>query len=94
MLPPATSGARRLIAVGGAALMVLAILVGGLMVCASRQIDPSCDPGELVTEQAWQILFWHAGSEVAHDDVDLAPGVLVRVEREAQLQRERADDRE
>ena len=48
VLPPATSGARRLIAVGGAALMVLAILVGGLMVWASRQIDPSGDPGELV----------------------------------------------
>ncbi len=48
MLPPATSGGRRLLAVGGASLMVLAILVGGLLVWASRQVDPSGEPGALV----------------------------------------------
>jgi UPF0755 protein len=48
VLPPPTSGGRKLLAVGGAALMVLAILIGGLMVWASRQVDPSGDPGELV----------------------------------------------
>ena len=49
VLPPATSGGRRLLAVGGAALMVLAILVGGLLVWASRQVDPSGEPGEIVS---------------------------------------------
>ncbi len=48
MLPAPTSGARRLVAVGGAALLVLAIVVGGLLVWASRQIDPSGDPGEVI----------------------------------------------
>lgn len=48
MLPPPTSGARRLVAVGGAVLMVLAILIGGLLVWASRQVDPGGEPGELV----------------------------------------------
>ena len=48
VLPPPTSGARRLFAVGGAAVMVLAILIGGLLLWASRQVDPSGEPGELV----------------------------------------------
>ena len=48
VLPPPTSGARRLLAVGGGALMVLAILIGGLLVWASRQVDPGGDPGEVL----------------------------------------------
>ena len=48
MLPPPTSGARRLLAVGGVAVMVLAIFIGGLLMWASRQVDPAGEPGELM----------------------------------------------
>lgn len=49
MLPAPTSGGRRLLAVGGSVLLVLGILVGGLLVWASRQIDPSGDPGDTIS---------------------------------------------
>jgi UPF0755 protein len=49
LLPPASRGSgRKLVAVAGSVLLVLAILIGGLMVWASRQVDPSGEPGELV----------------------------------------------
>jgi len=47
-LPPRTSGGRRLLAIGGLVLLVLGVLVGGLMVWASRQINPSGPQGERI----------------------------------------------
>lgn len=46
--PPSNRSGRKLAAVAGSALLVLAILVGGILVWASRQIDPSGEPGEVV----------------------------------------------
>lgn len=48
VLPPATSGGRRLLAVGGLAILVVAILIGGMLVWASRQVNPGGEPGEVV----------------------------------------------
>jgi UPF0755 protein len=48
LLPPPTSGGRRLLAVGGIVVLLVGLLVGGLLVWASRQVDPSGDPGEVV----------------------------------------------
>ena len=48
MLPPPTSGGRRLLAIGGLAILVIGILLGGLLIWASRQINPSGDQGEAI----------------------------------------------
>jgi len=48
VLPPTTSGGRRLLAVGGLAILVIAIIIGGVLVWASRQVNPSGEPGEVV----------------------------------------------
>jgi UPF0755 protein len=48
LLPPPTSGGRRLLAVGGIVVLLVGLLVGGLLVWASRQVDPSGEPGEVV----------------------------------------------
>ncbi len=49
-LPPPTSGGRRLLAVGGMAVLLVGLLVGGVLIWGSRQIDPGGDPGDPVEE--------------------------------------------
>ncbi|MHB1137498.1 MAG: endolytic transglycosylase MltG [Microthrixaceae bacterium] len=48
MLPPPTSGGRRLLAIGGLSLLVLGIVLGGLLIWASRQMNPSGPQGEAI----------------------------------------------
>ncbi len=50
VLPAPTQGGRRLLAVGGLAVLVLGLIVGAVWIWGSRQIDPGGEPGELVQE--------------------------------------------
>lgn len=50
MLPAPTQGGRRLLAVGGLTLLVLGLVVGAVLIWASRQVNPGGDPGERVDE--------------------------------------------
>lgn len=50
MLPPPTNAGRRLLAVGGLVVLVVGLLIGMVLIWASRQVDPAGDPGELVGE--------------------------------------------
>lgn len=50
VLPPSSNGARRLLAVGGTLVLVAGVLIGAVLIWASRQVDPPGEPGEVVTE--------------------------------------------
>lgn len=48
VLPAPAAGGRRIAAIVGVGVLLVGILVGGLLVWASRQISPSGGPGEVV----------------------------------------------
>ena len=48
VLPPPTQGGRRLLAIGGLSVLLIGIVLGGLMIWASRQINPSGPQGEAI----------------------------------------------
>lgn len=50
VLPPPTRGGRRLLAVGAITLAAIALVLGGALFWASRQITPSGGQGDLVDE--------------------------------------------
>lgn len=48
MLPPSTKGGRRLLAIGGLAVLLLGIVLGGLLIWTSREINPSGPQGAAI----------------------------------------------
>lgn len=48
VLPPSTSGGRRLLAIGGLGLLIVGILLGAVVLWASRQINPSGPQGAAI----------------------------------------------
>lgn len=49
-LPAPTRGGRRLIAVGGAMVLLIGVVIGSVLLWGSRQITPAGGPGEVVEE--------------------------------------------
>ena len=50
VLPPPARGGRRLLAIGGMVVLVAGILVGALLIWASRQVNPPGEPGDVIAE--------------------------------------------
>jgi UPF0755 protein len=50
LLPPPTKGGRRLLTVAGIVIVLLGLLVGAVLIWASRQVNPPGGPGEPIAE--------------------------------------------
>ncbi|MEX0767194.1 MAG: endolytic transglycosylase MltG [Microthrixaceae bacterium] len=49
LLPPPAQGGRKLLAIGGISLLVLGIMLGSLLLWASRKISPSGEQGQVIS---------------------------------------------
>jgi len=67
VLPPPTQGGRRLLAIGGLIVLVIGIMLGSLLIWASRQINPSGPQAEPI-----ESLVIPAGSTTAAISAQLA----------------------